>query len=126
MKLETLTNITDVEREEIQALAVQIFTVNSPQDPAPLMETYELSLNVGRSFQACTITGRAIQDSPSYTCRACRHQFLEYEIENYAKNHPQENKLQHCPLCHSPLLYTPIAERVGGGGGGDHGHHRRK
>lgn len=60
VKLETLPIVSDEDKEELQTLAVQIFTVNAPQDPAPLMEAYELSLNMGRSFTACTITGRYV------------------------------------------------------------------
>lgn len=58
VKLETLPQLSDTDREELQALAVEIFTVNAPQDPAMLMDTYELSLNLGRTFTACVITGR--------------------------------------------------------------------
>jgi WD repeat-containing protein 35 len=116
VKLETLPNLTHEEKDEIQALAVQIFTTNAPGDPAPMMEAYEASLNMGRSFQACTITGRAIQDSPAYTCRHCRHSALEYELENYNKNlakaHPLHmGTLHNCPLCHAVMHYVPAAER---------------
>jgi WD repeat-containing protein 35 len=58
VKLETLPTISDTERDDLQALAVQIFTINAPHDPAPLMEAYANSLDLGRSFKACTITGR--------------------------------------------------------------------
>lgn len=60
VKLETLSGLTDDDRDELQTLAVQIFTLNSPHDPAPLMEAYANSLDLGRSFNACTITGRCV------------------------------------------------------------------
>jgi WD repeat-containing protein 35 len=60
VKLETLPILTDSDRDDLQTLAVQIFTVNSPHDPAPLMEAYANSLDLGRSFPACTITGRFV------------------------------------------------------------------
>lgn len=56
--METLSSLSFEEREEIQSLAVKIFMVNPPRDPAPLMETYQMSLDLGRSYTACTITGR--------------------------------------------------------------------
>lgn len=58
VKLETLPNVSESDRDDLQALAIQIFTVNPPHDPAPLMDAYANSLDLGRSFQACTITGR--------------------------------------------------------------------
>jgi hypothetical protein len=58
LQLETLPTFSEQEKEEIQTLAVQIFTVHSPRDPAPLVDAYAASLDLGRSFHACTITGR--------------------------------------------------------------------
>lgn len=50
--------MTEQEKDDLQALAVQIFTAHAPRDPAPLMEAYANSLDLGRSFHACTITRR--------------------------------------------------------------------
>jgi WD repeat-containing protein 35 len=58
VKLETLPTLTEAEKEDLQSLAVQIFTVHPPHDPVNLMDAYAFSLDLGRSFQACTITGR--------------------------------------------------------------------
>ncbi|RYG67248.1 hypothetical protein EON64_07860 [archaeon] len=111
--------MTETDREAIQSMAVKVFTKHSPQDPAPLMEVYSLSLDLGRTFKACILTGRAVQDSPSYMCRTCRHYMLEYEIENFSKHafkfhsNPHDKRsgpsgLQHCPLCHTPILSAAL------------------
>jgi len=57
-QLETLPSVTEVDRDAIQTLAVQIFIKNSPTDPAPLAEPYIKCLEVGRSYKACVISGR--------------------------------------------------------------------
>ncbi len=97
VKLETLSNgITDAIRDEIQTLAVHIFVQHSPVDPAPLPEVYMKCLELGKSFKACVVTGRAIQESASFMCKTCRHSMLEAEKGN----------LVNCPLCHSSLNAT--------------------
>jgi len=96
VKLETLRTISEVDRDALQTLAVQIFIKNSPTDPAVLPEPYIKCLEVGRTYKACVISGRAIQESPSHMCKTCRHLMLEHEMN--AQKH------KHCSLCHSPLM----------------------
>jgi WD repeat-containing protein 35 len=94
VKLETLEDLPERIRDDIQTLAVKIFVQHTPTDPATLPEPYLKCLELGKPFKACIISGRAIQDSPSQTCRTCRHPFLEHEKGN----------LINCPLCHNTLL----------------------
>jgi len=53
-------------------------------------------LELGKSFKACVVSGRAIQESPSFMCRICRHSMLETE----------KGSIINCPLCHSTLNST--------------------
>jgi len=57
-QLETLTTISEEDRDAIQTLAVQIFVTHKPDDPKELPEAYLKCLEVGRNYQACVITGR--------------------------------------------------------------------
>jgi len=94
VKLETLPSMSESERDQLQTLAVAIFTRHPPTDPALLPEPYMKCLEVGRSYKACVISGRAVQDSPHTMCKTCRHLLLDHEM----------GKCQHCPLCHVPLM----------------------
>ena len=57
-QLETLPNLTDSERDAVQTLAVSIFIVHAPVDPATLPEPYIKCLELGRTYKACVISGR--------------------------------------------------------------------
>ena len=96
VKLETLEVMDSQDLDDIQSLAVKIFVNNSPSDPSPLPEAYTKCLELGKSFKACTISGRAVQDSDVVTCKRCRHVCLEHE---YSERIDTSN----CPLCHFPL-----------------------
>lgn len=93
VKLETLDSLPEKDRDEIETLAVKVFIKHAPTDPAALPDPYLKCLDLGKSFKACVITGRAIHDSPSYMCKTCRHSMLDHE----------RSKILNCPLCHSPL-----------------------
>jgi WD repeat-containing protein 35 len=95
IKLETLPPGTWGEEElsALQSLAVQVFTQNPPYDPAPLAQEYARCLETGTPYHACTVTGRAVQESRTYMCRTCRHFAIEAELRHYKT----------CPLCHSNL-----------------------
>lgn len=58
MQLETLSSISEADRDTIQSLAVQIFVENVPNDPAVLPEVYLKCLDVGRTYKACVLSGR--------------------------------------------------------------------
>eukprot|EP01038_Epipyxis_sp_PR26KG_P017356 gene17356-23971_t len=102
VKLETLPDLSESDRDTIQTLAVQIFISNSPVDPIVLPEPYIKCLEVGRSFKACIISGRAIQNSPYHMCKTCRHLLLEHELN-------KGGRFSNCPLCHSPLIMPTTA-----------------
>ena len=93
VKLETLDNLPEKDRDNIETLAVKIFVKHTPVDPVLLPEIYLKCLDVGKSFKACVASGRAIQDSASFMCKGCRHYILENEKMKYVN----------CPLCHTPL-----------------------
>lgn len=95
VKLETLPGLTDKERDDVQTLAVKIFVNNQPNDPAVLPEPYLKCLELGRTYKACIISGRAVQESETAMCKTCRHLML---VDQLAAK-PSKN----CPLCHSPL-----------------------
>jgi WD repeat-containing protein 35 len=116
VKLETLQNVSEADKDAIQTLAVSIFIVNAPTDPAKLPDPYVKCLEVGRSYKACVISGRAIQDSPYHACNVCRHLMLENELIKHTQGTLSrgvvDKKLEHCPLCHSPLV---LSTAVSGG-----------
>lgn len=94
VKLETLEVIDAKDLDDIQTLAVKIFVTSAPADPSPLPEPYIKCLDLGKTFKACTISGRAILDSEAITCSKCRHSFLEHE---------RAQDIVNCPLCHHLL-----------------------
>eukprot|EP01035_Chromulina_nebulosa_P019079 gene19079-24905_t len=99
IKLETLSTLSETEREEIQSLVVKIFVKNSPVDPVVLPDVYTKCIDIGKPYKACVISGRAILDSDSYMCKSCRHPMLERERLSDGK----VNGITNCPLCHNPL-----------------------
>lgn len=63
VKLETLPEgIPEKDREEIETLAVHIFSSNEPSDPAALPECYIKCLEVSKSYKACVISGRYVAE----------------------------------------------------------------
>jgi len=95
VKLETIPDIPEADRDQIETLAVRIFVKHSPVDPITLPDPYLKCLSVGKSYKACIITGRAIMESPSYVCKTCRHHMLEHD----------RGLNLHCVLCHSPIPF---------------------
>eukprot|EP01041_Mallomonas_annulata_P005597 gene5597-11283_t len=96
VKLETLSDLPEKVRDDIETLAVKVFVRHTPSDPAGLPEPYMKCLSLGKSFKACVVSGRAIQDSPCFNCKTCHHPMLEHERPN----------VKHCPLCHT--LIAPL------------------
>lgn len=110
VKLETLPALEEKERDEIQTLAVKIFVRHAPVDPATLLEPYIRCLELGKSYKACTISGRAIMDSDSVMCKVCRHSCLTHEKTS--------TNLANCPLCHAPFMGVgPVGLGAGAAGG---------
>lgn len=58
VKLETLQEMPDEDRDQIQTLAVKIFSRHTPTDPVVLPEPYLKCLDMGKPYKACVITGR--------------------------------------------------------------------
>jgi WD repeat-containing protein 35 len=58
VKLETLQEMPDGDRDLIQTLAVRIFSRHTPSDPAVLAEPYVKCLDMSKPYKACVVTGR--------------------------------------------------------------------
>lgn len=104
VKLETMPTLSEEQRDQVQTLAMQIFTKHSPLDPQPLAPAYLECLDNGTPYVACTASGRFIHDGSggglmanqqrALSCRTCRHSCLERMAAT----------IVHCPLCHTPLM----------------------
>mmetsp|Transcript_70623 Transcript_70623/g.121232 ORF Transcript_70623/g.121232 Transcript_70623/m.121232 type:complete len:527 (+) Transcript_70623:61-1641(+) len=111
VKLETMPSLSEEQRDQVQTLAMHIFTKHSPLDPQPLAPPYLDCLENGTPYAACTASGRLISDGPNggslavgggvgaggaraIACRTCRHSCLERMAASTI----------HCPLCHAPLM----------------------
>ena len=91
IKLETLDDLSPDEQEEIQSLALTIFTKKPPNDHSDLAQCYIACLETGTPYHACTKTGRAVLDGRTLQCSTCRHHAFESELRG----------ANHCPLCHT-------------------------
>jgi WD repeat-containing protein 35 len=93
IKLETLDDEKEDYLEEIQKLAIDIFTDHAPGDKSPnnLDPCYFECLNMGVGYAACTKTGRAVLDGRTIKCKTCRHHAIESALDG----------ANCCPLCHS-------------------------
>jgi WD repeat-containing protein 35 len=91
VKLASLSDLPGKDHATLQALAINIFTLNNPTDPVKLPDAYTKCLETGRSYRACLLSGRAILDSETKECQTCRYSVLEHEARPIPK---------HCPLCH--------------------------
>ena len=93
IKLETLEDVSLKEQDDLQQLALTIFTKNAPSDLShDLDQCYIACLETGTPYVACTHTGRAVLEGRTLMCSTCRHHALELELRG-ANN---------CPLCHTP------------------------
>ncbi|EGB12638.1 hypothetical protein AURANDRAFT_51986 [Aureococcus anophagefferens] len=92
IKLETLDDLAEDEQDEIQRLALAIFSKKPPGEHSPLASCYIACLETGTPYHACTKTGRAVLDGRTLQCTTCRHHAFEAELSR------DDN---HCPLCHT-------------------------
>lgn len=67
-----------------------IFTKNEPIDKYDLPQCYIDCLEMGKRYEACTITGSNIANKLALQCKHCGHYMLE-EVAMHKSN---------CPLCH--------------------------
>ena len=91
MELETPDDLDEAEQDEIQSLALTIFTKRAPSNHSDLAQCYIACLETGAPYHACTQTGRAVLDGRTLMCATCR--FHAFEVELRGANH--------CPLCHT-------------------------
>ena len=104
IKLESLSGLTEHEKEQYEQLAIDIFR-DSPINGVELEQKpctncgneaydYECSCSsCNAPFYACMVTGKNIGDQEFWTCPTCKHRAIEHEIYKY----------HHCPLCHTSL-----------------------
>ncbi|XP_064652091.1 WD repeat-containing protein 35-like [Lineus longissimus] len=104
IKLESLENMAEEQREQYEELALEIFTKHSPKDSrtnkvdCPSCESQmpdwsTVCPNCDTKFPTCIVTGRPLLDYQFWMCPTCKHRAYESEITNRV----------HCPLCHSPV-----------------------
>ena len=103
VKLQSLP-LPDAKKAELSRLALSIFTLHPPADPAarrtdcpncaaPVNEWDPHCADCGTHFAACTVSGKSLLE-PHLTavCRACKHRFYEASQRGHV-----------CSLCHAPL-----------------------
>lgn len=108
IKLEALTKITDLKKNEYEELALDIFLKHSPIDVKnnksecvnceSLVPDWCIACpNCITRFPACVVTGKPLMDLTScWICTVCRHHAAtERDIVN----------IHACPLCHTTITY---------------------
>ena len=102
IRLETL-DLPEAETKKFADLALKIFMVNRPTDPAGRqhrcvscsagMHDWDSGCNgCGQTYEVCVASGKSITDTRYYVCPMCRHKSYESEIRGHKA----------CPLCHAP------------------------
>lgn len=99
IKLQSLSELTQDQQEEYEALALDIFTRHSPKDRS-VGESGLPGWDMGGEIEegetrlpVCIVTGRPIIDYQFWMCGTCKHRAYEGEIDSY----------NYCPLCHSSM-----------------------
>ena len=103
MKLESLQDISDNDRQAYSEIAMSIFTQHKPVDPKKLRGKPEkrpgvvtMKDDAAKNRELCVASGKIIKDPKWKRCRTCKHPMLLAELRGR----------RHCPLCHSPLADT--------------------
>ncbi|XP_042302193.1 WD repeat-containing protein 35 isoform X3 [Sceloporus undulatus] len=94
VKLESLENLTQEQRQQYEELALQIFTKHYPKDNKKSELDSLLEEGEGK-LPTCVATGRPITEYQFWMCNICKHCVQAQEISNY----------NFCPLCHSSVAY---------------------
>ncbi|KAH0621957.1 hypothetical protein JD844_023742 [Phrynosoma platyrhinos] len=94
VKLESLENLTQEQRQQYEELALQIFTKHYPKDNKKSELDGLLEEGEGK-LPTCVATGRPITEYQFWMCNICKHCVQAQEISNY----------NFCPLCHSSVAY---------------------
>ncbi|CAD6193079.1 unnamed protein product [Caenorhabditis auriculariae] len=106
MKLESLKDFSDDEREALRMLSMKLFSEFPPveQRNSKMQCTsceehvgdYDLSCHKCETkFPICIATGRALLDYQFWLCLTCKHRAYEHEVV----------KFKACPLCHSTASF---------------------
>ncbi|CAI2357122.1 unnamed protein product [Caenorhabditis sp. 36 PRJEB53466] len=101
MRLETMEDLGEVEKDEMRSLSFQLFSDNPPVNPnsakvnCPSCETkidpFDLQCyECHTKFPVCIASGRLIIDNVFWLCPRCKHRAHQHEI----------SKWSYCPLCH--------------------------
>ncbi|KAK9510816.1 hypothetical protein O3M35_005521 [Rhynocoris fuscipes] len=101
MKLESLSNLSDAEREQYADIAMQIFTRHPPKDSKGIFLSCSTCASTLPSwsgtcpgcevrYPVCVVTGRPLLNLTSaWTCKTCKHSASHMGVR------------QICPLCHA-------------------------
>jgi len=87
MKLESMPNLTDDEKNKYEEVALNVFGRNPPSEPSDcakfpcigkncdaLITEYDINCKYcGSNFQACVATGSPIFAKEYYKCSICKH-----------------------------------------------------
>jgi len=109
MKLESMPNLSDEEKNKYEDVALNLFGRNPPSEPADcakfpcigkncdaLISEYDINCKYcGSNFQACVATGSPIFAKDYYKCTICKHKMLYSAISSM--------QVKHCALCHTKL-----------------------
>uniref|UniRef100_A0AC35FT61 WD repeat-containing protein 35 n=1 Tax=Panagrolaimus sp. PS1159 TaxID=55785 RepID=A0AC35FT61_9BILA len=106
MKINSLPNVNDEEKEKYNQLAMEIFLKYPPQDTRdakiectsceaviPDCSIVCPNASCNTRFPICIASGRPLLDYQFWLCPSCKHRAYEQEIQSY----------KFCPLCHCEI-----------------------
>ena len=104
MKLESLSSISESDRQSYADIAISIFTRHKPIDPKKLRQPNErrpsvvsMKQDAAENREVCVASGKVIKESKWKRCTTCKHAMLLSEL----------GTRKYCPLCHASLYVTP-------------------
>jgi len=108
MKLESLDEISEIDKQAYSDIAMSIFTTHRPTDPKKLRNQGErrhvapsMKDDAAKNKEICVASGRVIRDSKWKRCGTCKHPLLLAELHQRA----------HCPLCHASLVSNTTPQK---------------
>ncbi|XP_066268365.1 WD repeat-containing protein 35-like isoform X1 [Branchiostoma lanceolatum] len=104
IKLESLDNTSQDQKETFLELALEIFTKHSAKDTrtgkaectsceSVIPDWCSVCPSCDQKFSTCVVTGRPLLDYQFWMCQTCKHRAYEQEIGSRAT----------CPLCHAVI-----------------------
>jgi WD repeat-containing protein 35 len=115
VKLESMPTLTAEQKEEYRRVALSIFLLHPPRDPAPsaggtgelhcprcrtpVRETDSACEDCGKLLPVCIASGASLLGVPAVTCPHCHHQGAEHLMRSFSN----------CPLCHQSLAGAVVS-----------------